>query len=199
LCSHFRQSGKKLKLRFFVAVQKRHVDNPCSSFRLEPGIDMDVLHTQLHVIQQKLSFVATESIDWKLYVQVFSWAVTLFESYLMYACFRPFSPYYHPFHHDPFVSIDVLMLPTLCSIRQYPLYSKPSPPPSLAAHFSDGEFRKSQNYGRDKAKFALVSGLYKQLVDSLMLQFGLYAWAWRTSGCFLAKFGCGGEYQVSGS
>jgi len=45
---------------------------------------MDVLHTQLYAIQQKLSFVATDPINWKLYVQTFSWVVTLFESYLMY-------------------------------------------------------------------------------------------------------------------
>jgi len=149
--------------------------------------DMDVLHTQLYAIQQKMSFVATESIHWKLYVQTISWVVTLFESYLMYVL----SLYSRP-------SVDVLTLPAH-SIRQYPLYYKPSPPPFLASHFSDGEFTKSQNYGRDKAKFAFVSGLYQQLVVSLMLQYGSYAWAWRVSGLLLAKAGYGSEYQASDS
>jgi len=148
---------------------------------------MDVLHTQLYAIQQQMSFVATESINWKLYVQIISWVVTLFESYLMYVL----SLY-------SCTSIDVLTLPAH-SIRQYPLYYKPSPPPSLASHFSDGEFTKSQNYGRDKAKFAFVSGLYQQLVVSLMLQYGSYAWTWRVSGLLLAKVGYGSEYQASGS
>ena len=44
---------------------------------------MDLLHTQLAALQHQLSFVATEPIDWKFYVQACSWAVTLFESYLL--------------------------------------------------------------------------------------------------------------------
>lgn len=47
---------------------------------------MDLLHTQLSNIQRQLSFVSVDPIDWKLYVQAFSWAVTLFESYLLYVC-----------------------------------------------------------------------------------------------------------------
>ena len=44
---------------------------------------MDFLHNQLNAVERHLAFVKTEPIDWKLYVQVFSWAVTLFESYLL--------------------------------------------------------------------------------------------------------------------
>lgn len=44
---------------------------------------MDLLHSQLDKIQHKLAFVAVENIDWKFYVQAFSWAVSLFESYLL--------------------------------------------------------------------------------------------------------------------
>jgi STE24 endopeptidase len=125
---------------------------------------MDFLHAQLNVIQQKLSFVATDPIDWKFYVQICSWAVAFFESYLV--------------------------------LRQYPLYSKTEPPKALAAHFESGVFEKSQNYGRDKAKFALFSGLYKQAIDSAMLHYGFYAWAWGASGCTLAKLGYGQEYEI---
>ncbi|KAK2464946.1 hypothetical protein APHAL10511_003022 [Amanita phalloides] len=125
---------------------------------------MDFLHTQLKVIQQELSFVATDPIDWKYYVQVFSWAVTLFESYLI--------------------------------LRQYPLYSKSEPPKALAPHFEPGVFEKSQNYGRDKAKFALFSGLFKQSLDSIMLQYGFYAWSWDAASRLLTKFGYGVEYEI---
>jgi STE24 endopeptidase len=81
-------------------------------------------------------------------------------------------------------------------IRQYPLYSKKEPPASLAHHFDEDVFDKSQKYGKDKAKFALFSGLYKQAVDSLMLHYGLYAWAWTAGGKLLSKFGFGPEYEV---
>ncbi|KAL0564470.1 zinc metalloprotease [Marasmius crinis-equi] len=44
---------------------------------------MDILHTNLAKIQRQLAFVAVDPIDWKFYVQAFSWSVTLFESYLL--------------------------------------------------------------------------------------------------------------------
>ncbi|KAG6917401.1 hypothetical protein DXG01_002670 [Tephrocybe rancida] len=125
---------------------------------------MDLLHTQLSNIQQRLAFVAVEPIDWKLGVQGFSWAVTLFETYLL--------------------------------LRQYPLYSKTEPPHVLASHFDGDTFKKSQNYGKDKAKFALVSGLLKQCLDSLLLQFGFYAWSWSAAGRLLALAGYGSEYEI---
>jgi STE24 endopeptidase len=125
---------------------------------------MDLLHSQLSKIQRQLSFVAVDPINWKAYVQYFSWGVTLFESYLL--------------------------------IRQYPLYSKSEPPASLAEHFDAGVFEKSQNYGKDKAKFALFSGLYKQVLDSVMLQYGFYAWSWSFGGRLLTKFGYGPEHEI---
>jgi len=66
----------------------------------------------------------------------------------------------------------------------------------LASHFEPGVFEKSQIYGKDKAKFALFSGIFKQLLDSLMLQYGFYAWSWSAAGTLLTKAGYGGEYQV---
>jgi STE24 endopeptidase len=48
---------------------------------------MDFLHVQLAHLQHRLAFVAVEPIDWKLYVQAFSWAVVIFESYLLFVRF----------------------------------------------------------------------------------------------------------------
>ena len=76
------------------------------------------------------------------------------------------------------------------------MYSKKEPPASLAGHFDAEVFDKSQKYGKDKAKFALFSGLYKQIWDSLMLQYGFYAWAWTAGGHLLSKLGYGPEYEV---
>ncbi|KAI0699019.1 peptidase family M48-domain-containing protein [Cytidiella melzeri] len=128
---------------------------------------MDFLHAQLATVQKQLAFVSTDPVDWKTYVQAFSWTVCLFESYLL--------------------------------LRQYPLYSKTAPPPVLAEHFTGDVFHKSQTYGRDKAKFALFSGLFKQTVDSLLLHFGFYAWAWAVAGDAIGKFGYGEEYEITQS
>ncbi|KAJ7302328.1 peptidase family M48-domain-containing protein [Mycena olivaceomarginata] len=128
---------------------------------------MDFLHSQLAKVQHQLAFVSVDPIDWKFYVQVISWTVTLFESYLL--------------------------------LRQYPLYSKTAPPAALAAHISAADFEKSQKYGKDKAKFALFSGFYKQVLDSTMLHFGFYAWSWDFAGLVMARFGYGTEYQITQS
>lgn len=81
--------------------------------------------------------------------------------------------------------------------RQYPNYSKTKPPPALADHFTPEVFAKSQDYGRDKAKFSLVSGIYTQLLETAILYFGGYAWAWGVAGSILSYFGYGPEYEVS--
>ncbi|KAJ7226892.1 peptidase family M48-domain-containing protein [Mycena pura] len=128
---------------------------------------MDFLHSQLARIQQQLAFVSVDPIDWKFYVQTISWAVTLFESYLL--------------------------------LRQYPLYSKTEPPAALKAHISASDFEKSQKYGKDKAKFALFTGIYKQCLDSVMLHFGFYAWAWNVVGQGMTRFGYGAEYEITQS
>jgi len=86
---------------------------------------------------------------------------------------------------------------TFSRIRQYPLYSKTEPPASLAKHFEPGVFDKSQNYGKDKAKFALFSGIFKQLLDSFMLQCGFYAWSWGVSQSIMTKIGYGQGCEVS--
>lgn len=49
-----------------------------------PGlVNMDFLYAFLAVIQRRLAFVSVDPIDWKFYVQAFSWTVTLFETYLL--------------------------------------------------------------------------------------------------------------------
>jgi hypothetical protein len=84
-----------------------------------------------------------------------------------------------------------------CSLRQYPLYSKSTPPAVLADHFTPQVFEKSQKYGKHKAKFSIISGLYKQLIDTLQLAWCFYyPWVWRVSGQVLGLAGYGSEYLV---
>lgn len=142
---------------------------------------MDFLHAQLNVVQRQLAFVSVDQLEWKTYVQAFTWSVCLFESYLLCVFFL----------------LRRTSAEDIYRLRQYPLYSKTEPPLALAEHFTSEVFAKSQVYGRDKAKFSLVAGLYKQVVDSAMLHFGAYAWAWRVGGQLLAKMGYGAEYEVN--
>ncbi|KAL6303623.1 peptidase family M48-domain-containing protein [Sparassis latifolia] len=125
---------------------------------------MDILNTQLDALQKRLAFVAVDPIDWRFYVQAFSWGVCLFESYLL--------------------------------LRQYPLYSKKAPPPSLADHFTADVFAKSQAYGKDKARYQLVSGLYHQAVQSATIQYGLFPWTWEVGGRLLKFGGYGPEHKI---
>ncbi|KIY67067.1 metalloendopeptidase [Cylindrobasidium torrendii FP15055 ss-10] len=74
-------------------------------------------------------------------------------------------------------------------LRQYPLYSLPSPPPALSAHISQDTFEKSQKYGKDKARLQIFSKVYGQVVDSAMLAFGFYPWCWKASGSLVERVG----------
>ncbi|TBU22859.1 peptidase family M48-domain-containing protein [Dichomitus squalens] len=128
---------------------------------------MDYLNAGLDLVQSRLAWVATDPFDWKLYLQLTSWGVCLFESYLL--------------------------------LRQFPLYSKTEPPPVLKDHFKEEVFKKSQAYGKDKAKFSLLAGFYKQIVDSIFIHFGMVAWSWKAGGWIVGKFGYGPEYEITQS
>jgi len=57
-------------------------------------------------------------------------------------------------------------------------------------------------YGKDKAKFSLVSGILKQLLESALLHYGFYAWSWNVSGQMIGQFGYGYSFvyvQISQS
>lgn len=154
--------------------------------------NMDILHTQLVAIQHRLAFVQTDPIDWRHYVLIFSWGICLFESYLLYVHVHVSSvtatdSYAHA-RKSAFLPF---------SLRQYPLYSKLTPPAVLADHFTPQVFEKSQIYGKHKAKFSIVSGLYKQFIDTLQLASCFYyPWAWSASGQLLGLLGYGTEYLV---
>ena len=66
----------------------------------------------------------------------------------------------------------------------------------LKDHFKEEVFKKSQAYGKDKAKFSLVAGFYKQIVDSIFIHFGMVSWSWKAGGWIVGKLGYGPEYEV---
>ncbi|KZP23906.1 hypothetical protein FIBSPDRAFT_785159 [Athelia psychrophila] len=127
---------------------------------------MEFLHTQLSTLQKHLAFVTTDSINWKGYVQGFSWTVTLFETYLLIRQYPLYSK----------------TEPPAVLAAHFPAGSD--------------TFQKSQKYGKDKATYSIFSGLYRQCIDSAMIHFGFYAWSWATAGTLLGKFGYGPEYEI---
>lgn len=76
------------------------------------------------------------------------------------------------------------------------MYSKQSPPDALAHKFSSNVFEKSQVYGRDKARFSLISSAYDQTLEVLFLYYDAQAWAWTLAGSILARYGYE-DYEVS--
>lgn len=81
-------------------------------------------------------------------------------------------------------------------LRQYPLYDKTAPPEALAAHFTPEVFTKSQKYGKDKARFALVSSAFNTALEVAQIHFNAQVWAWSVAGSVLDKYGYYG-YEVS--
>jgi STE24 endopeptidase len=59
----------------------------------------------------------------------------------------------------------------------------------LKNQFDQETFEKSQRYGKHKAKFTLVQGLFQQTLSSALMHFGVYAWAWQTGGTLIGKLG----------
>jgi STE24 endopeptidase len=75
------------------------------------------------------------------------------------------------------------------SLRQYPLYNKTAPPPALATTFTPEVFDKSQKYGKDKARFALFSSTFNQILEIAVIYFDLQVWAWSAAAALLNKYG----------
>ncbi|CCF51569.1 hypothetical protein NDA11_003043 [Ustilago hordei] len=78
---------------------------------------------------------------------------------------------------------------TFLSLRQYQLYSLDTPPATLASHVDLETFKKSQVYGRDKARFGLFASAYSQLISVALVYFDIYAWSWTLAGTILTRSG----------
>ena len=78
---------------------------------------------------------------------------------------------------------------TLLSIRQYRLYNRDTPPATLASHVDLETFKKSQVYGRDKARFGFFSSAVSQLISVALVHYDVYAWSWTLAGTLLTHLG----------
>lgn len=83
----------------------------------------------------------------------------------------------------------VYLFETYVSLRQLRLYDKTTPPKALVPHVSLETFAKSQAYGKDKARFALVSDAVAHIYNLAAVYFDFYALAWAWSGDILTFIG----------
>ncbi|KAF2797673.1 CaaX prenyl protease [Melanomma pulvis-pyrius CBS 109.77] len=72
--------------------------------------------------------------------------------------------------------------------RQYNVLQRKTIPKALQADIDTTTFDKSQAYGRAKAKFSFVSGLFNQAKSLATLYFNVYPLVWAVSGSILARY-----------
>ena len=80
----------------------------------------------------------------------------------------------------------VYLFETYVALRQYRQYSLPTPPKALVPYVSLDTFAKSQRYGRDKARTALMAETIMHIFGLLIIRYEVYARAWSVAGALLA-------------
>lgn len=88
-----------------------------------------------------------------------------------------------------YLVLAVYSFETYLSLRQYKVYSYAAPPASLARHVDLDTFKKSQLYGRDKARFGFVVGAWGLINSLAVIHFDLLPLVWTWSGMLLQKMG----------
>ncbi|KAF9730794.1 peptidase family M48 [Paraphaeosphaeria minitans] len=72
--------------------------------------------------------------------------------------------------------------------RQYRVLQRDRVPKALEHEIDRPTFDKSQAYGRAKAKFSFVSGVFNQLKSIAVLHFNVYPVVWGVAGTILARY-----------
>jgi len=74
------------------------------------------------------------------------------------------------------------------SLRQYRVLKQTRPPKVLQNEVSQEVFDKSQAYGRAKAKFGFVSGLYGQIQNTAFIYYDVLPKLWVMTGSWIVRF-----------
>ncbi|KAH7132016.1 CaaX prenyl protease [Dendryphion nanum] len=72
--------------------------------------------------------------------------------------------------------------------RQYGVLQKKTVPKALSKEIDQPTFDKSQAYGRAKAKFSFISGLFSQVKSLAVLYFNAYPLVWAVAGTVVARY-----------
>ncbi|KAI9818095.1 MAG: hypothetical protein M1827_000720 [Pycnora praestabilis] len=76
----------------------------------------------------------------------------------------------------------------LLSLRQYQILQEKKPPKALRGEVSQEVFDKSQAYGRAKAKFGFVAGLYGQAQNLGFIYYDILPKLWGLTGLWLTRY-----------
>lgn len=74
------------------------------------------------------------------------------------------------------------------SLRQYQVLKKTKPPKVLEQEISQETYDKSQAYGRAKAKFSFVNGIWGQVTNIAFIQFDILPKLWSWTGHLLLQY-----------
>ncbi|KAK0383795.1 hypothetical protein NLU13_9706 [Sarocladium strictum] len=74
------------------------------------------------------------------------------------------------------------------TLRQYRVLQQTKPPKVLSKEITQDVFDKSQSYGRAKAIYSLVDGLWSQICDIAFIQFDVLPKLWSWTGDLLLKW-----------
>lgn len=79
-------------------------------------------------------------------------------------------------------------LESYLAYRQYQVLKRKAIPPQLKHEIDQPTFDKSQAYGRAKAHFGLVQGVWGQLKNIFVITQNVYPLLWATTGLWLTRF-----------
>ncbi|RMJ20870.1 CAAX prenyl protease [Aspergillus sp. HF37] len=85
-------------------------------------------------------------------------------------------------------SLGQFILEGFLSLRQYKVLQQKKPPKVLEAEVSQKVFDESQAYGRSKAKFGFISGLYGQVQNLAFIYGDVLPKFWGLSGLWLVQY-----------
>ncbi|KAL2808118.1 CaaX prenyl protease Ste24 [Aspergillus granulosus] len=85
-------------------------------------------------------------------------------------------------------SLGQFILEGLLSFRQYKVLQRTKPPKVLEQEVSQKVYDQSQAYGRAKAKFGFISGLYGQIQNLAFIYGDVLPKLWGVSGLLLARY-----------
>ncbi|KAK5132470.1 hypothetical protein LTR08_009081 [Meristemomyces frigidus] len=80
-------------------------------------------------------------------------------------------------------------LESYLALRQYRVLQRTTVPPQLKHEIDQKTYDKSQAYGRAKARFGFVQGLWSQGKNYLSIQYDAIPWLWALTGSWLAAYG----------
>lgn len=86
------------------------------------------------------------------------------------------------------VALGEYCLESYLSYRQYKVLQRTTVPAQLKHEIDQKTFDKSQAYGRAKAKYGFVSGVWGQIKNYVVIQYNAYPILWAVTGSWLVKY-----------